>query len=162
MAMFESDREAKEFLAGRISEEAKREGMPLSEVERKMLYFTETGWTLPDMAEISEEFDRDHDQDEYEQKIAGLVRGIETREDARSEQDIEAWDEAVLKLSEGDHYLLVLINPTLTSDGNAARSPHDRLKLWFTAFALIFGFFAMFALRDRIFGPDWNHFGVPR
>ena len=36
-----SVREAKEFLASQIAEEAQREGTPLCEIERKMLYFSE-------------------------------------------------------------------------------------------------------------------------
>jgi len=50
MTRFTSAREAKEFLVAKIAEEAQREGVPLSEVERKMLCFSETGWTLPDIA----------------------------------------------------------------------------------------------------------------
>jgi hypothetical protein len=44
MTSFTSAREAKEFLIARIVEEAEREARPLSEVEWRMLYFTETGW----------------------------------------------------------------------------------------------------------------------
>jgi hypothetical protein len=108
---FKTEREAKEYLAGRIVEEARREGTPLTEVERKMLYFTESGWTLPDMIAVGEEFERDYDPDEYEQKIGELARSIQARDAAQSEQDQAAWDDAVVKLSDGDHYLLVLINP---------------------------------------------------
>jgi hypothetical protein len=107
MPVFRSTREAKEYLAGRILAEARREGHPLSDVERKMLYFAETGWTLPDMAEASAEFDRTCNQDEYEQKIAALVRNLLARSQGGYER--EAWDQAVEKLSEEDHYLLVLI-----------------------------------------------------
>jgi len=63
---FPTVRAAKEYLAGKITEQAVREGAPLTEVERKMLYFSETGWTLPGIMAVSEEFDRDCDQDEYE------------------------------------------------------------------------------------------------
>src|SRR5690349_23643303 len=62
-------REAKEFLISKIVAEAQREKAPLSEIERKMLYFTESGWTLPDIMQVSEQFDREYDQDEYEKKI---------------------------------------------------------------------------------------------
>ena len=55
MTRFASAREAKEFLVAKIAEEAQREGVPLSEVERKMLYFTETAWTLPDIMEVNEQ-----------------------------------------------------------------------------------------------------------
>ena len=60
--VFHSAREAKESLALRIAEQAQRDHVQLSEVEQKMLYFSETDWTLPDMTEVSEEFDRDYDQ----------------------------------------------------------------------------------------------------
>jgi len=71
---FHSAREAKEFLISKIVEEAIREGTVLSEIERKMLYFSETDWTLPDISAVSDEFDRGYDQGEFESKIAGLVR----------------------------------------------------------------------------------------
>ena len=68
--MFANAREAKEFLVTRIVAEAQRESVSLSEVERKMLYFSETGWTLPDIMVVSDAFDRDYDQAKYEEKIA--------------------------------------------------------------------------------------------
>jgi hypothetical protein len=162
---FGTIKDAKDFLAERIALQAKREGEPLSEVERKMLYFSETGWTLPDMQAVSAEFDRDCDEDEYEQKIAGLVRKIDTRNHAENPVEEAAWDDAVLKLSEGDHYLSVLINmaaeseaatvghgfiPTL--DAPAVRPRHDRLKLWVTASAAAFGIFVIMGLYALIFG----------
>jgi hypothetical protein len=73
MKAFHSGQDAKEFLISKIVAEAQSENIPLSEVERKMLYFTESGWTLPDIMDVSAAFDREYDQDEYEQKIAGVV-----------------------------------------------------------------------------------------
>jgi hypothetical protein len=40
MKAFHTGREAKEFLFSKILEEAQRENVPLSDVERKTLYFT--------------------------------------------------------------------------------------------------------------------------
>ena len=40
MPMFASGREAKKYLVERIVEEARREDVPLSEIETKMLYFS--------------------------------------------------------------------------------------------------------------------------
>jgi len=107
---FRTIREAKDYLAGRIAEEAERDGIPLTQVERKMLYFTETGLTLPDMKQVSSEFDTGYDQDEYEQKIGGLASKIQARLRAQGNPEEETWDRAIMKLSRGDHYLLVLIN----------------------------------------------------
>jgi hypothetical protein len=143
MNPFRSEREAKEFLIGKIVAEAERVGVPLSELERKMLYFTETGWTLPDMLEVNAAFEREYDNDEYEGKIAGLVRSIHARDD-RSEKEIEDWNDAVVRLSGEDHYLLVLIdgaesvrNGRVSSisrwlpqiDGRGRRPPGDWTRL---------------------------------
>ena len=143
-------REAKDFLADRIVAEAKREGAPLSKIERKMLYFSETGWTLPDMKAVSAEFDRGYDQEDYEQKIAGLVASITADHHRQNEDEEEKWDAAVYKLSDGDHYLSVLVGQSdLISRKN--RPPHNILKLWLTAFALILAFWGLMVLVDRFF-----------
>ncbi len=76
MNAFHSGRQAKEFLISEIIAEAQRENVALSDVERKMLYFTETGWTLPDIMKVNEDFDREYNQDEYERKIANLLVSI--------------------------------------------------------------------------------------
>jgi cell division protein FtsI/penicillin-binding protein 2 len=169
---FRSVREAKDFLADKIAAEAVQEGTPLTEVERKMLYFSETGWTLPDMAEASADFDRDYNQDEYEQKIAGIVRGIQAGDEGRSEEEKEAWYQAVLKLCDGDHYLLVLIDATSpargrvpsswerwlpTFDRPAKRDPNDLVRLIVSAFAVLFVAGVIWALGALVFGPDWMH-----
>jgi hypothetical protein len=129
-----TEREAKEYLAGRIVAEAKGEGSPLTDVERKMLYFTESGWTPPGMMKVSEEFDRDYDQDEYEQKIGRLVRKIQERDAAENGQKQAEWDDAVLKLCDGDHYLLVLIDAAARNAGSGS-SRWSRLRLWLPSFS---------------------------
>lgn len=106
MNSFGSVREAKEYLIGKILAQADRDGIQLSDVERKMLYFTETGWTLPDMMAVSREFDQKYDQAEYESKIGTIVR----RACGQPEGDRESWDEAVRRLKDEDHYLSVLID----------------------------------------------------
>lgn len=102
---FATSRDAKEFLVGRILEQAQRGGIALTEVERKMLYFSETGWTLPDIAAVNTVFDRDYNRVAYEGKIAVIVREI--RETNAGEGP---WDEALRMLREEDHYLLVMID----------------------------------------------------
>jgi len=136
MARCETERDAKEYLISRIVAEAEREGSPLTEVERKMLYFTETGWTLPDIMEVNAEFERDYDNNKYERRVAGLARRIEEDNKAQGGEEESAWLRAVEKLSEGDHYLLVLINPRLVSAGETARRPGDFVKLMLAALAL--------------------------
>jgi hypothetical protein len=165
---FRTVKQAKDYLAGRIADEAAREGIPLSETERKILYFSETDWTLPDMAQVSAEFDQNYDQDEYEQKIGGLVRAITLRDRSQDQVATEAWDEAVVKLSEGDNYLSVLVGNTAarasglhgylpTLEVGRRRPPHDIAKLWITAFGVVFGAILIAAVGDRAPG---SIFGV--
>ena len=108
-ASLQTERQAKEYLVERIVAEAQREKVPLSEIEREMLYFTESGWTLPNILEINAEFERDYDNEEYEQKIAALVREIDKQNETEGGDEQSKWDDAIVKLAEGDHYLLVLI-----------------------------------------------------
>ena len=92
-----------------------------------MLYFTETTWTLPDMEQVSKEFDEQYNQDEYEAKIAAVVRGIR-RNLAQNNEGKASWDNAVKVLSAEDHYLLVLIDPKMNRSINSASSPVSRIK----------------------------------
>jgi hypothetical protein len=133
MKNFSSARQAKEFLVSKIIEEAQREGVPLSEVERKMLYFSETGWTLPDMVEVNEQFDSEYGQAEYEKKIAKLIRGVTERAREESSEEYRSWRDAVRALRKEDHYLLVMVDQASRS----VRPPGDRLKLWSTGFAVV-------------------------
>jgi hypothetical protein len=151
MAEFDSQREAKEYLAGKIVTEAKREGKPLSEIERKMLYFSETDWTLPGILEVNAEFERHYDEDEYEGKICALGQAIEAQLKGAGAEESDAWYAAIQKLSEGDHYLLVLLNTNLVSQ-TAAKHPLRRLlKLWFIAFAITLGILAVMLLYTQLF-----------
>jgi hypothetical protein len=106
---FANARDAKEFLVSRIITEAQREGISLSDVERKMLYFSETAWTLPDIVEVNDAFDRDYDQASYEEKIGTLVRNFCAYSRKANRDDFDGWRQAVHRIHREDHYLLVLI-----------------------------------------------------
>jgi hypothetical protein len=106
---FHSGREAKELLISKIVAETEHQNVPLSEGERKMLYFTESGWTLPDMMKVSEDFDREYDQDEYERKIAKLVTQADKRVRKSSHHDYDMWWTAIRFLQREDHYITVMI-----------------------------------------------------
>jgi hypothetical protein len=113
---------AKEFLVSGIVAEAQRENVPLSEVERKMLYFSETAWTLPDMLEVSDAFDRDYDQSEYEEKIAHPIRNATKRTRKDSPEEFASWIGAARKLKKEDHYLSVMVDHAGVSTGSVSDS----------------------------------------
>jgi len=134
MRTFATARDAKEFLVSRIVTESQREGVPLSDVERKMLYFSERAWTLPDIAEVSDTFDREYDQAEYERKIAKLIRHFRAKARAENREEFNAWAEAVRTLRQEDHYILVMVGAA----GESIRPRGDLLKLLATALAIVF------------------------
>jgi len=146
MNIFKSARDAKEFLISKIVEEAQREDILLSEPERKMLYFSETGWTLPDMAAASDEFDGAHDRPDYEKKIARLIRNAGKLAQKQSSSEYDLWWQAIRRLRAEDHYLLVMIRQA------GLRPRGDLLKLWgaagavVTAFVLLIFFFIKFGI----------------
>jgi hypothetical protein len=131
MKAFHSGREAKEFLISRIVLEAERENISLSEVERKMLYFTESGWTLPDMTAVYEDFDRDYNQDKYEKKIAKLIRKAAKYDYKESREEYDAWWTAIRFLKREDHYISVMIGIS------GLRPAGDQLRLFGTALAIV-------------------------
>ena len=130
MNQFHSGREAKEFLISRIVAQANRENAPLSEVERKMLYFTETGWTLPEIWEVSEAFDREYDQNKYEKKIAKLIRKALEHDRGESHDLYDEWWDAIHFLKKEDHYISVMIALA------GLRPAGDQLKLFATGLAV--------------------------
>ena len=154
---FRTIREAKDYLAGRIALEAGREGAPLTVVERKMLYFTETAETLRGISEINAEFDRDYDSKEYERKITGLIRNIEAH-DAGDAEEQRTWEQAVDKLAEGDNYLSIMLDPSLTPVGETVRPPHDRLNLWLTALGIVFTLIVIGIYGNRLAGLQLRAF----
>lgn len=152
---FRSAREAKEFLISRIVDQAQREAIPLSEVERKMLYFSETHWTLPDIGTVSEQFDGTYDQDEYEQKIARLVKEAYKCALRNHDGEYERWQAAVRLLRKQDHYILVMI------DQASLRPRGDQLRLFaagigIVALFLSIEFLALFL--NKKYGIDMSRY----
>jgi hypothetical protein len=153
MTHFRSAREAKEFLASEIAEEAQRENVPLSELERKMLYFSESGWTLPDMSAVSDEFDRTCDQDEYETKIVGLIANA--YQHAKKNGEYGEWHGAIGLLSKQDHYIIAMIKAA------DLRPRWDRLKLLgagLVVTALIVGLIFLKEFASTKYGIDFEKY----
>jgi hypothetical protein len=116
---------AKEFLISRVVQRAGLERAMLSEVERKMLYFTEVHPSLPDIHEVNAEFERDHDADEYEAKIAGLLRNARNRDRNESGAKEQEWEDALDALKKEDHYLLVMVRQAFSG---ASPTTGNRLR----------------------------------
>ena len=71
---------ARQFLIARVIEQAELQQGLLSDVEKKMLYYTEVHPSLPDIYEINAEFERNYDAAEYEDKVSALLRNARDRD----------------------------------------------------------------------------------
>lgn len=115
MPEFGTAREAKQFLISKLVLEAKRDAVPLSEVEESMLYFSATEDNSARVLEANEVFDREYDREAYETKILTLSRRFQSRARQAEKPDLRAWKQAVRVLRREDHYLAVLIDPGLAA-----------------------------------------------
>jgi len=117
---------AKQFLISKVIEEAEIEHVTVSEIEKKMLHFTESHPSLPDIYEVNAEFERSYDTDEYEAKVAGLLRNARERDTKGSPGGERQWKNALDALKKEDHYILVMVSQAFgagsaSSDGNRVR-----------------------------------------
>jgi hypothetical protein len=105
-----SVREAKDFLVQQTAEQAALESVPLSDLEKRMIYFTESGECPEDPIALNDAFEATYDTEEYEKKISRLLRHARARLKKENPSSARTWDEAVQELCTGDHYLLVLLD----------------------------------------------------
>jgi hypothetical protein len=119
-------KQAKDFLVQEATEQAARENVPLSEIEKKMMYFTESDAASCDNpAELNDEFETQQDTAEYEAKVSRLLHHAYTRLTAEDPERKRNWDQAIRALRKGDHYILVLWDLKLPSE----HSVRDSLNL---------------------------------
>ncbi len=101
-------REAKDFLVAQTAEQASLEGAPLTDIEKRMMYFTEGAGASEDPIKLNEEFEAEYDYDEYEAKISRLLHHAYQRLRKENDAARKNWDLAIRCLRRGDHYLLVM------------------------------------------------------
>jgi len=106
--------EAKEFLASRIVDQARLENVEFSELERKMLFYSEAHPSLPDMGTVLVEFDENCNTVPYERVVSTLICNAfrrERKDPALSQQ----WKDARRSLRWEDHYINVMLKRGLAS-----------------------------------------------
>jgi hypothetical protein len=111
-----NNKQAKDFLVEQTAQQAALENIPLSDLEKRMMYFTECDPSYDDYIGLTAEFEEQYDTAEYEAKIARLLRNAHRRLKKENAETARVWKESFRKLREGDHYLLVLWNAAPLSD----------------------------------------------
>ena len=142
------EREAKDFLVQQAAEQASLEDVPLSDLEKRMMYFTESGYVPEDPIKLNEEFEAQYDTQEYEEKISKLLKNAHKRISAESEAKRQTWDDAIKVLGAGDHYIMVMcdgmgFSQVLAVTGRVPLSTWLRLVSRLTVVAVV------------VFGAGW-------
>jgi hypothetical protein len=143
-------REAKDFLVQQTAEQAALENVPLSDLEKQMMYFTETGECPEDPIALNEAFEATHDTAEYEAKISALMHHAYQRIKKENRETARRWKEATKELSKGDHYILILAGASYPTERPQERHPYDSLKLLATAVLLAAAMLMFAFVWDRI------------
>ena len=117
-------REAKDFLVKQVVEQARLEGVPLSDLERRMMYFTETGECPEDPVALNEEFEKEYETDEYETKVKKLLANAHRRLKEERSLALAEWEESLEVLDQTDDYILILCDRSpLARFGNPKALP---------------------------------------
>ena len=110
-------KQAKDFLVEQTVEQAALEGVPLADVEKRMMYFTESDTSSCDNPiELNDEFEAQYETKEYENKISRLLHHAYKRLKEENPERVRNWDQAIRTLRKGDHYLLVMVDQSSESD----------------------------------------------
>ena len=151
-------REAKDFLVQQTTEQASLEGVPLSDLEKRMMYFTESGDVPEDPIKLNDEFEAEYDTAKYEAKIARLMRHAYARLRRKNDEARHTWDMAIKCLRRGDHYLLVLWGASPGEEWSVAYV----LKILTGSLAVIVIMAIIVFLAEK-FAPQWSRIkdGIP-
>jgi hypothetical protein len=144
-------REAKDFLVAQTAEQAALEGVPLSDLEKRMMYFTEGKDTVEDPTALNDEFETECDTAKYEKKISLLMRHAHKRVKTGHSEKALLWNKAIRTLCKGDHYILVLWGHPLSHNSPRDWAIFPMIGLPVAAYLL----FAYFFLPSR--SGVWRH-----
>ena len=119
-------KEAKDILVEFTAEQAALDGVPFTDVEKRMLYFTESDpLSCSNPIELNAEFETQCETEPYEAKVSRLVHRAYTRLKKEAPEKARIWNEAVRELEKGDHYFLVMWDMNPPSESGLG----DSLKL---------------------------------
>jgi hypothetical protein len=102
-------RQAKDFLVEQAVQQAALDHVPLSDIEKRMMYFTETDDSCPeDFIDLNNAFEAECDTEAYEKKMTRLLADAHLRIKRDDPEKLRQWNEALRALKQGDHYILIL------------------------------------------------------
>jgi hypothetical protein len=152
-------KQAKDFLVKQAATQAAIENIPLTDIEKRMMYFTECDpASCPDPFALNDEFEAKFETSAYETKLSQLLEHARQRLRNDDPERTRNWEEAVRELQKDDHYILILLNVNLTA--SIKRPKHDFLKLIGAALLVVAGI-ALVALASAKFTFEFSYWIRP-
>ena len=111
--MTHTQTDAKRFFVEKVLTEAQLEGVTLSKSEQRMLSWSESDPDFTAEPALIEELAKEISDEDYELKVSTLLAGAYRRDLESNPQARQEYRHAYSILSQGDHYLLVMIERTL-------------------------------------------------
>jgi len=153
-------KEAKDFLADQAAQQAALDHTPLSDLERRMMYFTESDpASCGDPVSLNDEFEEKCDTAEYEAKMSRLLHRAYKRLKVENPGGKLQWGEAISTLENGDHYVLLFCGQLSPMDARKA-GPGSKVVTYGGMF--VAGCILLAKLADDRRVPTWvlESFGV--
>jgi hypothetical protein len=130
--MFDQE-SAKRFLVDRIVRESRDEGVPLTKAEEYMLAWSESDPAFTVNESLVADFERNTSEDEFERKISALLWNAYAADATVTPDVVTLYRHARDTLSQGDHYLSVMIDPRVGSVSPSHKyGPSVRVALFHT------------------------------
>ncbi len=105
--------EARQFFVSKVLAEAERSAVPVSPSERAMLDWSEVEQGCVADPQVTEALSDEMSDEEYEAKMSGLLEAAYERDAIADSGAKAAYREAYSALSQGDYYLLVILDHSL-------------------------------------------------
>jgi len=146
-------KQAKDFLADQAEQQAALDRSPLSDLEKRMTYFTESDpASCDDPVSLNDEFEEKYNSTEYETKMSRLLRRAYGRLKAENPTGKLQWDDAIATLEKGDHYVLLLWGQP-SSAHDKTNDPGSKVVRYGGMFVV--GCFILFKLASDRRVPNW-------
>jgi hypothetical protein len=112
---FAHQSDAKRFIVDRVIRQAESEGVALTNAERHMLGWSESDPDFTPDLSLAEQLEQEQSDEEYERKVAALIRHAFERDVASDSEMRSRYRDAFNKLGEGDHYISIMMKDALGS-----------------------------------------------
>jgi hypothetical protein len=139
-------RKAKDFLVEQTTQQAQIEGVSLTDLEKRMMYYAEGKDATANDRKLNDEFDAQYDTAAYEAKIRRLLHDAYARVKESDPREARRWDDTISFLENGDHYISVLWGFDLPKE----RPPYDFLKLLVSAIVVFCLMMTIAVYSDRM------------